>query len=150
MAPENCQHWHDLSEAEKRVIHDSRDYSIISIIDGMTAEERLKIYDSIAPNLQAGYNGLQKEWISDSRRELAWRKGKDVSEVSDKELVEDMERTGMRERYRLYWAGRKWLEGIFDSFSISNRASMESLELLTDYFMDLAQAYPNRKLSAAA
>jgi hypothetical protein len=144
MAPTHCHHWHDLTEDERRAIEDSSDYSIISVIDGLNNKEKQIIYNCIGFDLSKGkeYNILQKRWLEKEREYLAWNTQRHPREVSDIELIKDMNERGTPCRYRLFYTAKRYLEGKFDAFNVNlDNASTQALDTVTDFFEDIREAY---------
>jgi len=104
------KHWHELSEEEKKVISDERDYPIISVIDGLSVEERRKFYGLIIPRNLLRYNLRQQEWISIFTYFLDQNLKKNnmdhSPEVIQNLLLEEMIHGITHERFRLYYAAR--------------------------------------------
>lgn len=100
-----------LSDEEKKVIQDERDIPLIAIINGLSAEERRKIYDSIHVIDVKYSNSLQADWVSIFRYYLGKNRERqklDCShEVVEQLVVEELlkgDGAVMRERFRIYHA----------------------------------------------
>lgn len=104
------KHWHSLTPDEKNAIRDPNDYPILSVIGGLSPDERKKIYRLIRfPNIEH-YNQMQKPWISDFilyLDENLRRSGKDHSpEIIKEFLLDEMIDGALHERFRLYYAAK--------------------------------------------
>jgi hypothetical protein len=127
-------HWHELSDEEKKIISDKRDYPIISVIDGLSAEERIKIYHLITPQNLTVYNAREKEWISlfgYFLDENLKRKNLDHSpEVIKNLLLDEMINGITHVRFRLYYAARYRTDvGLSDDKELTNFLSEVDLAL---------------------
>lgn len=98
--------WHELSDKEKKAIHNSRDYIFISVIDGIPGRLLDVIYKSIQirDEYRCFYNELQKQWISD----MIWYLGEKIHGDArrSQELSEKMLEEHLCERFRLYFAAK--------------------------------------------
>ncbi len=97
---------HELSEEEKRAIHDPRDYPVISLIDGLSPSDMDEIYKAIRikQEFQSGYIILEKSWIRDSlyfwvENHLKNHKPEDIAG-----FTEELIKGPLIKRYRLYFA----------------------------------------------
>jgi len=97
--------WHELSEEERKAVRNPTDCPIISVIDGLSPEDRGQIYNSIKvkPNYYIDFAKTQKAWMED----LCWYMGqklkKDVRNC--KEFLEEIN-GAFHERFRLYYAAK--------------------------------------------
>ncbi len=138
------KHWHTLSEEEKNAIRDKRDYPILCVIDGLSPDERKRIYDTIQihPTSLPSFMVKQKEWLSDfvyyldenlKRRNLAHS-----PEVINDLVLDEIINGSMHERFRLYWAARNRSE-------IMPSDSQE----LTDYLTEVDKAIELLRVKSA-
>lgn len=97
--------WHELSEDERKAIRNPTDCPIISVIDGLSSEDRKQIYNSIKikSDYYPDFAETQKQWVED----LCWYMGqklqKDVKNCQ--EFLEEINGP-FHERFRLYYAAK--------------------------------------------
>jgi len=107
---EGLRHWHNLTEEEKGAIRDPRDYPLLSVIDGLSSQERRSIYRAIRFKDIGDYKREELPWLRDFIHYLVEnRKKKDLDcspETINKIFFDEMEKDGIHERFRLYYAAK--------------------------------------------
>lgn len=106
--PSNYFPWHDLSDEEKKAIHDKHDFSLISIIDGILDKDRNEIYKNIKikEDFFHHYMTEEREWIEDCAWYLGQKKESDIK--NNPEFYEEIIKNA--ERFRLYFAVKYYSE----------------------------------------
>lgn len=99
-------YWNNLSEEEKRAIHDPRDYFIISVINSMPKEKIKEIYRSIRLKDNLGDHYLREErvWVNDAVWFLGRKLGKDARHGL--ELADEILENVLSEKFMLYYAAK--------------------------------------------
>jgi hypothetical protein len=98
-------YWNNLSEEEKRAIHDPRDYPIISVIKKLSHEQVRDIAKSVRvkDDFLTHYLKEQKLWIRDAKWYMGINLNRDVSNL---ELADEILERGLGEKFRLYYAAK--------------------------------------------
>lgn len=119
---------HRLSDAEKKLIKDPKDYPIISVINGLTLDQRELIYQSIRvkQNYLRDFMSRQKEWISKRvffiDHDLIERHLDNSPSIINDILSSEVTRSdGQNVRFRLYYAAifREHIETPYEPLLIS-------------------------------
>lgn len=134
--------WKELTEDEKKVIQDPKEYPIFSIIHGMPCDVRKKIYSSmrVKDEFYSVYSHMQSGWISffekcycnDHHINMENLK-KDCPELNELKNGEAKEflKLALPEKFRLYFSA-KFRDEMEYNFSDDNR---EAFFFQVDYHL---------------
>jgi hypothetical protein len=136
--------WHNPTIEEIKAIHNPADIPVISVVDGLTNEDRKLIYDSleIKPEYKSDFTNVQTLWLSDFKN--YWGKNHKIEPDGCEEFGNDLVNSHEYERFRLYYAA-KHPEGV-----IIKKVNKKVLEFLLETeqatkFGDLIIAYLSQK-----
>jgi len=93
-----------LTPEEKALITDPADIPVLEVIKGMSLEEMTEFSQYIPMSLRH-YNSIQMEWLRKERYLIAHRENqcRDISDVSELELLEDLKKNHNAERFRVWY-----------------------------------------------
>ena len=91
----------ELRRDEKVFVYDDGDRVLLEIIKGMTYDE-LKSFDIYGPRNLSHYNNIQLTWLITEKHFIQNREDH-VGEVSDNELLEDINKHHNAERFRVFY-----------------------------------------------
>lgn len=118
----NVLHWHELTDEERKAIHDTKDYPIISVIDGLPVDVLKEIYFSLGfvkSEFETDYKKEEINWIRDN--EYYWEENNHRSHRGDPQYIKDFFDSHLCERFRLYYAARhpgRFLNNFNDSVKL--------------------------------
>lgn len=98
-------HYHRaLTDEEKGVIDDPKDYPIFEVINAIPLEDLRLMADCIGyrPGCLSHVNSEQKKWLEKEKYFLGETLGRNVDSIMD--LLPDMQEKGIALRYRLFFA----------------------------------------------
>lgn len=90
-----------LSQQEKSFILEKGDKTLLEIIKGMSLIE-LKNFDIYKPIDFKHYHSIQINWINTERYLISHRDGF-YKEISEEELIQDMEKNNNPQRFRVFY-----------------------------------------------
>jgi len=102
---DKVEYWEELTEEEKKAIHNQEDIPIISIIKGIPAEEKKEIYNHINHKDASFHHYMQEqtEWVKDLIFYMNQKYNRDMSKSP--ELAEEI-MNNLCYRFRLYFAAK--------------------------------------------
>jgi hypothetical protein len=106
------KYWHELTEEEKKAIHNPDNYPIISIIKGIPRETKEKIYHELCdvPSLvKKKYEHEQIKWLNDAGQYLwenEFHKDKTIDVQKTGLFVNEILHSPIRIEYRLYYVAK--------------------------------------------
>lgn len=110
LGKEHYPWWHELTGDERKVIRNSGDCPVISVVKGIRAKELERIDKSIKVGAQTpGYNTKQLQWVADE----LWYLGECLGhKPSSMEIANDMKARNIARCYRLYAAANMDIDRI--------------------------------------
>jgi hypothetical protein len=97
--------WNNLTEEEKKEIHDPRDYPIHALIKKLSPRELREFYNSIKfkEEFRKHYIDEEKVWINKARWYMGEKKNREIKDV---EIADEILNKNLHEKYRIYYAAK--------------------------------------------
>jgi hypothetical protein len=127
--------WHELTEGERRALKNHAPVEVVSIVEGMTPQERLLVYRALSiANIQK-YNSEQMPWLQDCE----WYAGEHKNAPPTQgDVADEIFANQNHVRYRLCYFAMRPAE-----VKISPTASQECLDETALFFLNVRRVLNN-------